>query len=96
MRCPLNGWRGIEEFVYGGEVRDMPDPDTCDDQAWSRYVFMRRNPRGVVAEWWFHMPSGLWFIAQRDTASGDVVATFTVSQWFAQQEARGAGVPEER
>ena len=41
MRCPLNGWRGVAEFMYGGVVEDIPDPDACDDRAWSDYLFIR-------------------------------------------------------
>ena len=50
MRCPLNGWRGVAEFMYGGVVEDIPDPDACDDRAWSDYLFIRENRRGPVAD----------------------------------------------
>ena len=81
MRCPLNGWRGIDEFAYGGEFFEMPDPDHCDDRAWSAHVFMRANRRGPVAEWWCHLPSDFWFVALRDTATGQVIETCSVPQW---------------
>ena len=29
MHCPLNRPRNISEFVYGGEVREMPDANTA-------------------------------------------------------------------
>ncbi len=35
MTCPLNGPRPVSEFVYGGEVRHSPDPNTCSDAEWS-------------------------------------------------------------
>ena len=93
MRCPLNGWRGVDEFAYGGEVTEMPDPDGCSDEAWSAYVFLRENVCGPVAEWWCHLPTALWFVALRDTGSGEVIETFTVTQWrerVAQQAPAGA------
>jgi sarcosine oxidase, subunit delta len=34
MPCPINGPRPVAEFVYGGEVRPMPDPDNCTDEQW--------------------------------------------------------------
>ncbi len=40
MRCPLNGLRGIDEFAYGGEWCEMPDPAACDDDALGDYVFL--------------------------------------------------------
>ena len=81
MHCPLNGWRGVDEFAYGGEFREMPDPQACDDGAWSAYIFLRDNRRGPTAEWWCHLPSAFWFVAQRDTGSGEVLHTWTVKQW---------------
>ena len=70
MNCPLNGPRNISEFVHGGEVRQMPDPNTCSDMEWADYVFYSDNAIGIVTEWWLHAPSGYWFIAERHTASG--------------------------
>ena len=81
MRCPLNGLRGIDEFAYGGEWCEMPDPAACDDDAWSDYVFLRTNRRGPVAEWWCHVPSAYWFVALRDTGTGEVLGTFPVDAW---------------
>jgi len=74
--CPLNGARPVSEFAYGGEVRRMPDPDTCSDAEWSDYVFNRTGSPGHKYEWWCHIASGFWFITQRDTASDTVLATY--------------------
>jgi sarcosine oxidase subunit delta len=74
--CPLNGPRPVSEFVYGGEVRISPDPNTCSDASWSDYVFNRSGTPGIKREWWCHIASGLWFIALRDTARDVVIATY--------------------
>ena len=76
MVCPLNGPRAISEFAYGGEVRHAPDPDTCTDAEWSSYVFHRSGSPGVKYEWWCHIASGFWFIAERDTLRDVVLATW--------------------
>jgi sarcosine oxidase subunit delta len=52
MVCPLNGPRNISEFVYGGEVTEMPDHKNCTDAQWADYVFFSDNKIGVVREWW--------------------------------------------
>ena len=39
LHCPLNGPRPLSEFAYGGEVRKMPDPNTCTDAEWADYAF---------------------------------------------------------
>jgi len=79
LTCPLNGPRPISEFVFGGEVRPMPDPDTCTDTEWSDYVFNRSGVAGVKREWWCHAPSGVWFLAERDTTTDTIVRTFLAS-----------------
>lgn len=76
LRCPLNGVRPISEFAYGGEVRAMPDPDAATDAQWASYVFDRSGVPGVKREWWYHLASGTWFIAERDVASDTVRATW--------------------
>jgi sarcosine oxidase subunit delta len=82
MICPLNGPRNISEFVYGGEVRQMPDPNNCSDQEWADYVFYANNDIAVVTEWWLHAPSGYWFIAERHTGSDEVLKTYDSSERF--------------
>ena len=82
MPCPLNGPRNIQEFMYGGEVILPPDPDTCSDHEWADYLFMRDNPAGVVREWWFHVATSFWFIAERNTVTDEIVRTYLASDLF--------------
>lgn len=74
--CPINGWRPLSEFLYGGELRTMPDPTSTSDRDWADYVFHRRGEPGVLREWWYHVPSGTWFIAERDTLRDEVRGTW--------------------
>ena len=76
MPCPLNGPRNISEFVCGGEVIPEPDPATADDGAWADYLFLHENAAGVVREWWFHLPTAYWFIAERDTRTDEILRTY--------------------
>ncbi len=80
MPCPLNGPRNIAEFVYGGVVGTAPDPAIVDDRAWAEYLFIESNTRGVVREWWFHAPTAFWFIAERDTATDEILKTYPASE----------------
>ncbi|GAA5315471.1 MAG: sarcosine oxidase subunit delta [Candidatus Pelagadaptatus aseana] len=82
LHCPLNGPRNISEFTYGGEVREMPDPNHCSDREWADYVFYHDNAIGVVREWWLHSPSGYWFIAERHTATDEILKTYDSSELF--------------
>jgi len=76
MTCPINGSRPVSEFVYGGEVRDMPDPNAATDEQWAGYVFNRNGAPAVKKEWWCHAPSNTWFIAERDTGIDRLIRTY--------------------
>jgi sarcosine oxidase subunit delta len=76
MTCPINGPRAISEFACAGELREPPDPERAGDAAWADYVFNRNSLPGIKQEWWCHTPSGVWFIAERDTASDSIVRTY--------------------
>ena len=82
LTCPLNGPRNIQEFVYGGEVAQMPDPARCADAEWADYVFLPENKKGVIREWWCHGATNYWFIAERDTASDEILLTYPAGELF--------------
>ena len=46
------------------------------DAVWADYVFNRNSVPAVKQEWWCHTPSGVWFIAERDTATDTIQRTF--------------------
>jgi sarcosine oxidase subunit delta len=76
MTCPLNGPRNISEFAYGGPVVAEPDPAACTDGEWTDSLFMDDNPAGRVREWWCHLPTATWFIAERDTVTDEILKTY--------------------
>jgi sarcosine oxidase, subunit delta len=75
--------RPVSEFAYGGEVRVMPNPDECTDEQWTDYVFNRNGAPSVKREWWCHIASGYWFIAERDTLTDNVLRTLSADDWRA-------------
>lgn len=80
LNCPMNGTRPISEFVFGGECREMPDQNTCSDTEWASYVHYRDGAPGLKKEWWYHAPSGTWFIAERNTMTEEVARTYLFGQ----------------
>jgi sarcosine oxidase subunit delta len=82
MNCPLNGPRNLSEFVWGGEVKDMPDPATQTDRDWGAWVFLENNSAGVVREWWCHVPTSFWFIAERNTVTDEILRTYPAGEVF--------------
>ena len=75
LRCPVNGERPLQEFTYGGTFRPMPNPKQASDSAWADYVFNRNGAPGTKLEWWYHVPSEVWFLAERDTLRDEIVRT---------------------
>ena len=76
LDCPINGPRPIQEFSFGGEVRAMPDPQEVGNEAWADYVFNRSGEQKIQREWWYHIASNTWFIAERDITSDEFVRTY--------------------
>ncbi len=94
MPCPLNGRRNISEFVCFGEVVAMPDPNAVTDAAWADFVWFANNTAGVVREWWVHVPTSYWFIAERNTVTDEIDRTYPSDQVFKSRRdftAGGAG-----
>ncbi len=85
MPCPLNGPRNIQEFVCAGPVERHPDPNRCTDHEWTEYVWMEENLAGVVREWWCHVATSYWFIAERNTVSDEILATYPADRIFSQR-----------
>ncbi len=77
MPCPLNGPRNITEFACHGPVKKMPAAD-ASPEAWADYAFLEDNIAGPVVEWWFHIPTAYWFIAERDTLTDEIMRTWTL------------------
>jgi sarcosine oxidase subunit delta len=89
LNCPLNGPRNISEFAWGGEVKEMPGAD-ASDRDWGAYVFLENNSAGVVREWWCHLPTSFWFIAERNTLTDEIVRTYPASELYRERVAFAA------
>lgn len=76
MNCPLNGPRNISEFVCYGEVADMPEPHETEDKQWAEFTWFSNNTAGTVREWWCHVATAYWFIAERDTVTDEIYKTY--------------------
>jgi heterotetrameric sarcosine oxidase delta subunit len=86
LPCPNCGPRDVNEFVCAGEVTFRPKESPTLEEL-TAYLYFRRNVAGVQREWWYHrFGCKLWFQAERDTRTNDVLATELV-------EAPAAGVP---
>ena len=85
MPCPLNGPRNIQEFICAGPVEPHPDPNRCTDHEWTEFVWMEENLAGVVREWWCHVATSYWFIAERNTVTDEILATYPADRVFSER-----------
>jgi heterotetrameric sarcosine oxidase delta subunit len=73
LPCPNCGPRDVNEFAYAGEVTVRPKSAPTLRELTS-YLYFRRNVAGVQREWWFHrLGCELWFQAERDTRTNEVL-----------------------
>ncbi|MCG8560177.1 MAG: sarcosine oxidase subunit delta [Hyphomicrobiales bacterium] len=83
IRCPWCGPRDQSEFSYGGEAHIARPADSAEmsDAEWADFVFMRSNPKGVLAERWVHAAGcRRWFNMLRVTASDEILAVYKVGE----------------
>ncbi len=69
--CPGIGPRPIVEFIYDGEVRP-PAPEDASLEVLADRVFNRSGAPGVLREWWYHRPTGSWYVLERDTVTNEI------------------------
>ncbi len=69
--CPHIGRRPLSEFIFGGEIRTPPKASGATDLEWGSHVYLRDGTPGKKREWWYHGPTGIWFIFERDTAKDE-------------------------
>lgn len=90
--CPWCGAREEIEFRYGGEahIARPADPAALDDAAWAEYLYLRANPKGLLAERWVHSHGcRRWFNLLRDTLSHQILASYKIGE----SAPRRGGIP---
>ena len=81
--CPWCGHRPELEFSYAGEAHLVRAPELAptDDAAWTDFLFVRRNPKGVHAERWRHAHGcARFFNLLRDTRDDRILAAYRVGE----------------
>lgn len=85
IKCPICGVEANDaDFLYGGEAHikrpASTDPEAVSDEAQYRYLYERKNPRGVHQELWqCARGCGKWFHATRDTVTQEFLAYYKIS-----------------
>jgi heterotetrameric sarcosine oxidase delta subunit len=80
LPCPNCGPRDVNEFVCAGEVTTRPKQSPTLEEL-TAYLYFRKNVAGVQREWWYHrFGCELWFQAERDTRTNEVLSTELVGR----------------
>jgi len=83
IACPYCGERPELEFTHGGQahIARPSKPAETDIQAWTRFLYLRANSKGLYAERWRHSHGcGKFFNAVRDTMTDHFVVTYKVGE----------------
>lgn len=68
--CPVIGRRPIVEFVNaGGGIGVLAEDDPARAR---RAMLFGDGTARIKREWWYHRPSQLWFIVERETGTDAV------------------------
>lgn len=81
--CPVIGRRPAQEFICNGGsvgILLMEDGDAAREA-----LFFGDATARVKREWWYHKPSKLWFVFERDTAT-DVVHSIELATKVSRDE----------
>jgi sarcosine oxidase, subunit delta len=84
IHCPYcEEMREEEEFSPAGQahiVRPL-QPEEISDEQWARYLFFRKNPRGLHHEMWLHAAGcRKYFNATRNTVSYEIMETYKMGE----------------
>jgi len=75
--CPWCGTRDEAEFAYGGEADLLRPAEGSTDTEWAGYLYLRRNPKGLIAERWQHVRGcRQWFNVVRDNVTHEIRAVY--------------------
>jgi heterotetrameric sarcosine oxidase delta subunit len=77
ITCPYCGERPLDEFTFQGDAtpRRPQTNDPASMEQWFDYVYLRKNPRGKLKEYWHH--SGgcrSWLVVERNSETHAVHA----------------------
>ena len=82
--CPFCGPRSDAEFVYGEDAsvsHHRMDPNNVDPTEWIKSVYLRDNPNGPHAEYWFHQNGcRKWLLVKRNTGTNQILSAEAVCQ----------------
>jgi heterotetrameric sarcosine oxidase delta subunit len=79
--CPWCSPRAELEFQWAGDAHVTRPEPSASDAEWARYLFQRRNPKGVALERWRHtFGCRQWFNLARDTVSHEILAVYRLGE----------------
>ena len=96
ITCPYCGVRPELEFRNMGEahIARPAFSEAITDDDWAEFLYMRTNPKGLIAERWRHVHGcARFFNAVRHTVTDKLVTTYRVGDPRPDLEALGKELP---
>ena len=80
--CPFCGERPETEFHFAAEAGKVrPEPsEAVSAEAWSKYLYANKNPKGAAREIWVHQTCGEFFLMERDSLTHVVVGSSALTR----------------
>jgi len=73
ITCPHCGPRMGSEFVWQGEPKPRPDPETATPAEWRSYLYEEDNRSGWVEERWMHRTGcRAYLVIERHTLTHEI------------------------
>lgn len=73
IHCPWCGLRDESEFQYQGDATVKRPDDDAPIDAFTDYVYFRRNPKGPHAELWHHTGGcRRYLVVERNTKTHEI------------------------
>jgi len=72
FQCPILGLRPAQEFICAGSaIAGLLQSDSVAARAG---IYFGDATARVKQEWWYHRPSHLWFVIERNTATDEILS----------------------
>jgi methylglutamate dehydrogenase subunit B len=74
ITCPHCGARALQEFSYAGSASVQRPAENAGQKDWHEFVHLRKNPRGLNAEYWQHIYGcRMVLLVERDTQTHEIL-----------------------
>ena len=64
----------------------MREPHDSSDEEWADFIWLSNNTAGDIREWWCHVATAYWFIAERNTVTDEIYKTYPATELYSSRQ----------